>query len=1136
MHRSISFAVVLLLFVAIVGSLAPLSAQEITAAIVGTVVDPSGAPINGASVSATDSERGTVWTAKTNDAGVYNLPRVPVGNYSVKVSAPGFQTAVHPSFTLVLNQTARVDIQMKMGQVSETVEVSGSAPLLRTETGQLDTVIDSRTNVALPLATRNYIQLTLLAPGSIHPDPSTLTSPQNIFSAGRPYINGNREQANNFLLDGMDNNQVSDNLVGFTPSVDAIQEFNLITQNASAEFGNFQGGIVSTSIKSGTNSLHGDVFEFFRNDVLNANKWENGFDPSNVVPKPRLRWNMFGGTVGGPIVKNKLFFFADYQGQRFDHPSSSTPITLFTAAERQGDFSQLLAVKGIQLYNPCSPGTGISGVPCAAPTTRVPFVNNQIPLNMINPVAQALFTSPLYPVPTNSALERNFLNTTHSALNADQGDLKVDYNVSAKDRLSGRYSQGVQDNPGTNSFKLFFDTFGVARLRNGVLNWTHTFSPTVLNEARVGVNYVFVNNGGVDNGLGNVGQDLGILNANDHGPGLLALNISGGAGSPGNPDGHMGLGSANVGTQQLFVDTVIQYEDGLIIQHGRHGIHTGFQFWRDRVNSFYAGNNGLTGFMNFTGRFTGPTGGVTLGGGEADFFLGMSDSFGRGVGNIDHWYQRANVISGYFQDDWRATDNLTVNLGLRYETHTPWVEKNDEQTNFSPFSGVLLAPNCAKVNLGPAPVTCQNSQAALYNSHNGGRDFQPRIGFAWTPAFLSKATVVRGAFTMSSYLEGTGTNLRLTMNPPFTIAEFSHTYTGAVPTTTIDQGLLPPTPPPAGDPFTNALIRLWDPEVQPAISQQWNFSVQHQFSNTTTAQVGYVGQHGTHLMVPMPYLQSQLHPDGSITPSPYLGGNRALQSEISQISGTASVGSMSYNALQATLQKRFSSGLQYQVAYTYSKCLTDSSGYYGSWGGQTTPTSPYFQNLYDPRAEWGPCYYDTPHTLTSYAVYDLPFGHGKKFGNDVNPIANAVLGNWQLSGILSLHGGFPLTISADDNSGTNSRGARADCNAAPHYLKTSIPTGGEQWFDPTVYSQPASGFGTCGVGTVRGPGLRTFDLSVQKRFLFTETKSLEFRTEFINFANHPILNSPGAGLGGSLGQVTSSQGERNIQMALKFYF
>ena len=237
----------------------------------------------------------------------------------------------------------------------------------------------------MPLLTRNYIQLALLAPGSVNPDPQTLTSGDGPLGAGRPYINGNREQANNFLLDGMDNNQVSDNLVGFTPSVDAIQEFSLITQNASAEFGNFQGGIISASIKSGTNSYHGNVFEFFRNDVLNANNWANNFQG---LPKPALRWNMFGATFGGPIVKNKLFFFVDYQGQRFDHPASSTPITLFTAAERQGDFSQLLTDQGIQLYNPYQ---------LDANGNRTPFLNNHIPLKMMDPVARNLFSSGLYP-------------------------------------------------------------------------------------------------------------------------------------------------------------------------------------------------------------------------------------------------------------------------------------------------------------------------------------------------------------------------------------------------------------------------------------------------------------------------------------------------------------------------------------------------------------------------------------------------------------------------------------------------------------------------------------------------------------------------------------------------------------------
>src|SRR6201993_2208804 len=301
--------------------------QEVTAAIVGTVADPSGAPIKGAKVTATDTERGTPYVGETNDSGAYNINRIPVGTYELKVSAPGFQTAVHAAFTLVLNQTARVDVQMKVGQVSETVEVTGSAPVLQTERAEVSTVIDAQTNDRLPLATRNYVQLTLLAPGAVSPNPNGFNNGDNTASGARPYINGNREPANKFALAGLAKNQTRDNLLGFTPTPDPIQEFNLITQNASAEFGNFQGGIVSATIKSGTNSFHGNVYEFFRNDSLNANlasaSWSEGvsngqpgFNAEGVANKPELRYNQFGATFGGPIIKNKLFFFADYQGQR----------------------------------------------------------------------------------------------------------------------------------------------------------------------------------------------------------------------------------------------------------------------------------------------------------------------------------------------------------------------------------------------------------------------------------------------------------------------------------------------------------------------------------------------------------------------------------------------------------------------------------------------------------------------------------------------------------------------------------------------------------------------------------------------------------------------------------------------------
>jgi hypothetical protein len=339
------------------------------------------------------------------------------------------------------------------------------------------------------------------------------------------------------------------------------------------------------------------------------------------------------------------------------------------------------------------------------------------------------------------------------------------------------------------------------------------------------------------------------------------------------------------------------------------------------------------------------------------------------------------------------------------------------------------------------------------------------------------------------------------------------------------------------------VIRLWDPNVQPAISQQWNLAVEHQFTDATTFQVAYVGQHGTHLMVAMPYLQAQLHPGGAITPSPYLSGNPALQSELSQISGTASIGNMRYDALQATLQKRFSNGLQGQIAYTYSKCMTDSSGYFGSQG-QAAPASPYWQDLYHRQPEWGPCYYDVTHILASSAVYELPIGRKQKWGNHLHPVVNAVAGDWQFGAIVQLHGGFPLTVFAGDASGTNSRGSRANCVAPPHVFgrKPAIdPSSGQfigfQWFDPASYGPAVPGtFGTCGVGTVRGPGLSTGDLSIQKEFPLREAKRLEFRAEFFNATNTLILNSPDNFLAFRLGLVESSQGERNIQFALKFYY
>jgi hypothetical protein len=488
MKRTVFAALVMLMVIGLAGVLTSAWGQEVTAAIVGTVTDPSGAPIKGASVTATDTERGTLWTATTSEAGTYDLLRLPVGTYTVKVTATGFQTALQPAFTLVLNQTARVDMQLKVGNVSETVEVTGAAPILQTQNVDVSTLIDADTNVSLPLASRNYLQLTLLAPGTTHVDPDSMRQPTTMPGSGRPYINGNREQANEYLVDGIVNSEDKNNEVGYTPGIDNIQEFNLINQNASAEFGNYQGGVVSVSTKSGTNSFHGDLFEFVRNDAFDANVasagWTQGvdngvfgFNKNGVANKPEYRYNQFGGTIGGPIIKNKLFFFADYQAQRLVQ-FGLTSALLLTQQARSGDFSQLCQTgftggicqdtaldnnnnpyyvhqlvvpgtgAGYPLYvNPAQNPAGAAGQP--TPIASNSMSNAPSPYNTVDPVANNIFgMTKYYPLPTvNTLAGANYFYNSGNHVNNNQGDLKIDYIASQRDRVFARWSQMDLNNP-----------------------------------------------------------------------------------------------------------------------------------------------------------------------------------------------------------------------------------------------------------------------------------------------------------------------------------------------------------------------------------------------------------------------------------------------------------------------------------------------------------------------------------------------------------------------------------------------------------------------------------------------------------------------------------------------------------------
>jgi hypothetical protein len=1106
--------------------------QEVTASITGTVTDPSGAAVAGAAVTATSQERGLTYNAVTNDSGLYRIAQLPVGTYRLKVEKSGFASVSHPPFVLTLNQIARIDIAMKVGQATETVEVTGAAPVLETETTQVSTIINAATNDNLPLASRNYVQLTLLAPGSVSTDPSSFNNGNNTAGyGGRPLINGNREQANNFFLDGMDNNQVSDNLLGYTPAPDAIEEFNLITNNAPAEFGNFEGGIVSATIKSGTNSYHGDVWEFFRNDVLNANSWSNNL-VYPALPKAKVRWNMFGGTFGGPIVKNRLFFFADFQDQRFDIPSSAGTNTVFTAAERQGDFSAL----AIQLYNPCASFTAPCTSSSVPATTRQPFKNNQIPMVMISPVAQALFASSLYPSPINTNPQANAVNTTTSAQNEVQGDLKIDFKATQKDNISYRFTRAYQNNPSINSQALLSNGYATTPIYNTVGDWSRTIGSNLVNDARFGWSHITLNSGNSwASGVGQFGNTLGIGNGNPGTlPGLLALNFSNSV-------------VTNIGQSeqtQSFDDHVWQVEDGVSWNHGRHTFKFGGQLWRQIIKTFYAGNNGQLGLMDFTGQFTGASStSAVAGDGGADFFLGLDQQYGRGVSTGKTWQQSSNMIGIYAQDTWRFTDRLTLNLGLRYDAHSPWVEANNQQANYNITTGNIDLAGKSGASRG------------LYDSTYGGKDFQPRIGFAWTPEFLGNHTVIRGAFTISSYLEGTGTNLRLTLNPPFTPAEINQNYSGSLlPATNATDGIAGSASAascaaPAYACYANAFLRVWDPKVQPAIADEYNLTVQHQFAGNTTVQVGYVGQRGTHLMVPFDYAQRVLLPNSSCAtppctaPSPYFAANPTLYNVLGSsatVSGTKSNGTMRYNSLQAVLQKQMTHGLQYQVSYTFSKCMSDSTGYYGAWNNALS-ASAYWQNVYDQRSEYAPCYYDATHVISAYAIYDLPFGRGKMLGKNANAVVNGVIGNWEVSPIVSFRTGWPMPVyGASDNSGTFGRGGRADCNGVPSISNTFIPGIGRQWFNNTgQFTNPAIGtFGACSpqLSDLRSPHYSDVDLSLHKDFPITERFRLQFRADFVNAFNHVQLNAPNMGLGNGMGQITSAQPPRNIQLALKLYY
>lgn len=1105
-------------------------AQQESGAILGTVVDQSGANLKGATVTVKDLDRGTVLTARTNEDGVYDFPRVPVGNYEVTVTAPGFQTAHHGRFELILNQTARVEFQLKIGQTTETVEVVGASPILETDTSLLGSLIDSKAASDLPLSTHNTNQLTLIAaPGIVTPNLFGFQAAQNTFGTGRPYVNGAREQENNFILDGMDNNQPDNNDVGYVPSPEAVQEFNLITGNAPADFGNYLGGVVNVSIKSGTNDYHGGLYEYLRRGGLTANSWSNNL---NGIPRPGLRYDDFGGTFGGPILKDKLFFFADYQESLFSQPATVTQLQTIPLAERGGDFSALCTAgfngAGVcanpaqQLFDPTSSNN---------PATRTPFAFNKIPTGRFSNAANTLINSQFY-----SQLPQLANNVQQFRTNSFQGDLKIDFVPSEKDHVMGRWSQQFVSAPTNNSIELLGNVNKTFPLKNFVVDETHSFSSTLINDARVGFAYFPVTEG-FSNPTGvNLPQTFGIAGVTV--PFLPALVFTG----PGTQPGTIG----NNDLVQSFHDTTMQFEDSLIMTRGKHEFHFGFQAYHYIMNDLFPGNAGLAGQFTFTGQFTGtgPTGSVG-GNSAADFLLGLPEDVQQGNGGGGNKYLRNSLFGIYGQDNWRITSHLTLNLGLRYELTTARQTNNGQDVNFNLITG--------------APTI-----GSGYNTYNGIDNFQPRIGFAYQPQLgaWTRNTVVRGAYGVSTFTEANGVNNLPYQNPPFVQAHEVSYFGQALPNSTLDQGFsnfpasactvaaLQALSPAC---LSGATLHLTNPNLQPAVDQQWNLGLERQLGKVTAVKVAYVGNKIDHMSDIFIFNQLVLNSNGTTSPGPFAQPliNCCGAGNSPTIRFNDSSGIQRYNALQISVEQRPWHDLQYRANYTWSKCLNNSLGYFGPFGdeealpGTTSQTgfSFFFQNAYNALGDYGRCINDVASLFNGYLVYDLPFGKGKMFGGGASDLLNQVIGGWSLGSDFTLHSGFAISALGTDQSGTNSASPRPNCVSGVSQSGSGsiVPLGGGQFglqfWNPAAVATPALGtFGNCAIGSFRGPGLTTADLNIAKRFALSERTNLQFAAQFINVTNTPILGRPNFSAGSTFGVISSSNPGRQIQFGMKLNF
>jgi Carboxypeptidase regulatory-like domain/TonB-dependent Receptor Plug Domain len=1116
-------------------------AQTITGSIRGTVTDPSGAVIAGASVTATNVSTGVNTATVTNKDGDYTIQFLPIGSYTVTVTASGFAKDSIAAFTLEIAQIAKVDAKLEVGNASTTVSVSSDvSPLLQTQDASMGTTISSNTLSTLPMNALNYQFATLFVPGAVDVTLSSMGgadgNERNVDWYGTPSFNGNRGQTNNYVLDGVEMNETMNNLSAYNPAPDAIQEMRVITGNANAEYGNVNGGEVLVITKGGANHFHGSVYDYFQDNYMSANSWANNFSSTKLQPYTQ---DQYGATFGGPVKRDKLFFFGDFLGFRY-HTGGAAKATVATARMRTGDFSEIYGSQygGYQLWNNQN-GAGYSNATM--------YQNNQIPI--VNPVARYLFAHPeVYPLPNTTPIYAdldNYSGFSKGQTHNNQGDVRIDYKATDRDSIMGRYTYGnATDFYALAVLPTTFPPTNTYPFQSFVANWVHTFSPSWINEFRAGVaRTVWLQ--GIPNDLtGDFGMSgnakVGIPFPNQPFPGFSEMNFS--------------TFESNVGTAagvNEFHENNFYYGDDLTWQHGTHTTRFGVQILRYQQNSWYAGNAGAMGQFAYDGEYTGNGNTGSQGYGFADFVLDESD--GATVGGVAGPNGQRQYRNGFYaQDDWRIRPNLTLNLGLRYAYDQPIYEVNNKESSYD-----LVTPDAG---LAGVLLAGQNGNSrALYNPYH--LEFMPRFGFEYQPY---RKLVVRGGYGITDDLEGTGANLRMTQNEPF-FHTFSYSPTG--PTATNNgQGPLPVENgfnlSSSANTISTFNFNVWQPGLKPALIQQFNLAVQYVVTPTITAQVGYVGELGQHLIVPAQLDQYSSTATGYIADGD-CSGTIAPAAPYCSIVGndgnlyyTESNAYSNYNALQALVRRQSANGT-YTINYTWSKAMTNNAGFYGV-AGVAEPSS-FFQNVYDPHGDYGPAGDDTRNSLNAYGVYHLPFGRGRKFGSNWNRPTDEFLGGWQLSGDAILYSGFPVTMQSYEDYYVNSFAAHSIHFRPMKIVHRTI----QDWFGTDPSAQPCvsidnsgntvdngtcaygieseNGFGNSQNGSERAPGFRQVDLAAFKMFTIREGQILELRGEAFNALNLASYAPPNSLLESypapSFGQITgTNSSQRVMQVSMHYRF